>query len=342
MKNKRILLGAVMALGLLIGCARPEPEPEPTPTPAPTATPEPTAAADMALTVEFDGVEYTGLYTGALRAMRPEGEGRFAGQSVRGETFVWQGNWNAGAPSGAGELTLDACALTVEGAPALGRYEGQAVDGVPSGEGRFTAADAEGVDYTYVGGFVDGRIEGQGTLTSEAENRFVRAGTFTDGAFTPTWLEAVETLGTLEPRFTINEVQREFIEQYPALWEADNYRNYMKSEYKKVYDRSLILRKCFEKPELLDEPRWMGMSAVRIVRAWTVTLGEHSFTCITGADSTYAYPIRVIIPEAIEGLRRGQRFHVYGIPLTLSDYTTVLGQSAQCLVLLAGDVYIAL
>ena len=49
-----------------------------------------------------------------------------------------------------------------------------------------------------------------------------------------------------------------------------------------------------------------------------------------------------IIPEAIDGLRRGQRFHVYGIPLTLSDYTTVLGQSAQCLVLLAGDVYIAL
>ena len=184
-------------------------------------------------------------------------------------------------------------------------------------------------------------MNGQGTMRYAAQNRFARTGTFTDGAYTPTWREALEALGTCEAPFAINETQWEFMEQFPALWEADNYRNYMKSDYRQVYDRSLILRKCFEKPEVLDEPKWMGMSAVRIVRAWTVTLGEHSFTCITGADSTYTYPVRVIVPEAIEGLSRGQRFHVYGIPLMLSEYTTVLGASQPCLVILAGDVYIS-
>ena len=341
MREKTILLPLFLALAVLCGCGKGETEPEPTPTAEPTATPEPTAAADMALTVVWNDSAYDGLYTGGLKNMQPEGEGRFEGKNAAQERFVWDGGWRAGVPSGAGSMTLDGFAATLEDEPAAGTYTGEAVSGAPEGEGEFSSADAEGVPYTYTGHWSGGKMNGQGTLTYAAENRLVRTGTFTDGEFTPTWLEALETIGTGEPAFRFTQAQLDFIGQYPALWEADNYRNYMKSDYKKIYDRSLILRKCFEKPELLDEPRWMGMSAVRIVRSWTVTLGEHSFTCITGADGTYTYPMRVIIPEAIEGLRRGQRFHVYGIPITLSEYTTVLGEKQNCLVLLAGDVYIA-
>ena len=339
--KKTILLTLLAAALLLAGCAGTEPEPTPAPTAEPTATPEPSAAANMELTLTWNGTEYTGVYTGGLKSMLPEGEGRFAGRTDANRRFEWDGGWRAGEPSGGGTLVLDGFTASVEGESCVGSYTGAGRDGLPEGEGTFTSADAEGVGFTYAGAWTAGEINGQGTLTYQAENRFVRAGLFTGGRYTPTWMEAVEALGTCEARFAINDVQREFIEQYPALWEADNYRNFMKSEYKKIYDHSLILRKCFDKPELIEQPKWMGISAVRIVRSWTVTLGEHSFTCITGADAAYAYPVRVIIPEAIEGLRRGQRFHVYGIPLTLSEYSTVLGEKRTCLVLLAGDVYIA-
>ena len=339
--KKTWLLPVLAALALLTGCGGAQPEPTPEPTAEPTATPEPTAASDMLLTVEYDGKAYTGVYTGALAHMLPDGEGAFDGMDAAGERFGWDGGWQDGQPSGAGALTLEGCVVSVEGEPSAGRYSGQAIDGVPEGEGEFTSADSEGVAYTYTGQWVSGKMSGQGTLRYAAENRFVRAGTFTDGVYTPTWMEAVEALGTCEAPFELTDAQRSFIEQYPALWESDNYRNYMKSAYKKLYDHSLILRKIFDKPELIEEPKWMGMSAVRIVRSWTVTLGEHSFTCITGADSTYTYPVRVIIPEAIEGLSRGQRFHFYGIPLTLSEYTTVLGEQHTCLVVLAGDVYVS-
>ncbi len=341
--KKTIWIGLIAALALLAGCAsaQPEPEPTPTPTPEPTATPEPSAAAEMELRVAWNGAEYSGVYTGGLKAMRPDGEGVFEGRSAARERFAWEGGWSAGEPAGPGTLTLDGLLVTIEGEPAAGSYAGEAADGVPEGEGTFVSADAAGTAYTYAGHWSAGRPDGHGTLTYDARDRYIRAGTFTDGTYTPTWKEALLAIGTCEPCFAFTPAQEEFIEQYPSLWEADNHRNFLKSEYKKIYDHSLIIKKIFQKPELLETPKWMGISALRIVRSWTVTLGGQSFTCVTAADSTYTYPLRVIIPEAIDGLRRGQRFHVYGIPLAMSEYTTVLGERRECLVLLAGDVYIS-
>ena len=337
--KKAFVFVLLLALVLMCGCSASAPDAEPGPTPVPT--PEPTAAEDMEFTLSEDGTDWTGRYTGALKHMLPDGPGRFEGTGTGQSRYVWDGGWSGGRPSGKGTLIRESLTASVEGETASGLYSGEGTDGIPDGHGSFTSADSEGVPFTYTGSWDSGKIEGTGTLVYDSQNRYVRAGTFTDGQFTPTWTEALEALGTCEPLFTVTEDRLAFIEQYPSLWEATDHRNYSNSAYRKLYDRSLNLKKCYEKPELLEQPKWMGLSSLRIIRSWTVTLGEHRFTCITGADNSYIYPVRVIVPEAIEGLRRGQRFHVYGIPLAMSGYTTVLGQSAPCLVLLAGDVYIS-
>jgi hypothetical protein len=84
----------------------------------------------------------------------------------------------------------------------------------------------------------------------------------------------------------------------------------------------------------------MSVSALRVIRSWVAQLEDGTaMTCVTAADSTYSYPVRVILPDRVDGLRRGQRFHVVALPVCLSEYTTVLGASQTCLVMVAADVY---
>jgi len=48
-----------------------------------------------------------------------------------------------------------------------GDYTGEATDGVPNGEGVFSSENTEGVAWTYTGGFVNGKFEGQGKTVWE-------------------------------------------------------------------------------------------------------------------------------------------------------------------------------
>ena len=44
-----------------------------------------------------------------------------------------------------------------------------------------------------------------------------RAGYFTGGSYTPTWLQALTAYGTCEPYFTLSEAQMMFLEGHPEL-----------------------------------------------------------------------------------------------------------------------------
>ena len=68
--------------------------------------------------------------------------------------------------------------------------------------------------------------------------------------------------------------------------------------------------------------------------------GGPEVTRIVAADGTYEHTVWVIVPEVLENMIRGRRFHVFALPVALSEYTTVLGVSEPCLVLIAADVYL--
>ena len=339
-KMTAFLLAVLLLLSGCGGLSKPEPTPVPTATPEPTATPAPTAAENMPFALTWGEDVYTGAYTGALFGGQPEGQGTFQGSDKTGASLLWEGGWTAGAPAGAGILSADRLLTEVNGVTVSGTYEGDGVDGLPEGEGIFSAVSDLGVAYTYFGGWRSGLMEGQGSLRYEAEGYYAREGTFTAGIWTPTWIESLSAVGTCEPCFTLTDEQIAFLEDHPELWEEDNHQNFLNTRYKKDINRSLIVRKCFNEPALMDTPTWMSVSALRVIRAWVLELeGGAVFTCITAADSTYAYPLRVILPDRVDGLRRGQRFHVVALPVCLSEYTTVLGAKQTCLVMVAADSY---
>jgi hypothetical protein len=301
-------------------------------------------AGDLPLTLAWDGRDYAGEYTGALSGGVPQGEGVFTGESAAGQTLAWEGGWSAGRPAGAGTLRADRLVTVMEDTECAGVYDGAGADGLPQGQGTFASVDSGGTPFTYTGAWEGGLMQGQGTLTFRGENFYTRAGDFTAGRFTPSFLQALATLGTADPIFTLTGEQISFLEQYPALWEAESHQNYQDSDYKPLLNRKLTLDSVVADPELLAESAWMSLSSLRVIRADTVTAfpGAPEMTRITAANGTYTAVVRLIVPERIDGLRRGQRIHAYAVPLAMSEYTTVLGERQSVLVLLAGDVYIGL
>lgn len=343
---KKPIAVILVAMLLASGCGvlrRPEPTPAPTATPEPTATPAPTWLEDMPFTLTWAEDVYTGVYTGALHNGLPEGQGVFAGKDLTGAALGWEGGWNAGAPAGAGELTADRLMTAVNGVPAAGRYTGAGESALPEGQGTFTSVNDMGVPYTYRGSWHAGRMDGQGTLRYEAEGYYTRGGTFTAGQWTPTWIECLAAIGSCEPCFALTDEQTAFLEAHPELWEEETHQDYLNTRYKKDINRSLIVRKCFSDPGSMDVPCWISVSSLRVIRSYILELEDGTaMTCITAADGTYTFPLRVILPDRVDGLRRGQRFHVVALPVCLSEYTTVLGEKQTCLVMVAGDTYFGL
>ena len=299
------------------------------------------SVTELPYTVAFSDSRYTGLYTGALENGLPQGEAAFTGVNAANQRYIWQGGWEAGAPSGEGELTADRLLTTIESAERSGSYRGQAVDGVPQGQGVFSSVDGNGVPYTYDGAWADGLMHGQGTLIYAAEDRYIRSGTFTRGSFTPTWIEALEVLGTREPCFTLTDAQKAFLESHSELWEEDH-NDFYNSPYMQYLTRDLSLWSCFSTPEIMAEPNWMAVYSLRVLDCYTGPAfpGGPVLTRITGADRNYEYVVRILVPGVVDGIAVNQWVSFVGVPLSLGAYTTVLGRPHECLVMVAGDLAI--
>ena len=305
------------------------------------AAEEGTAEA-LPCTVNWQQGRYAGCYDGPLANGLPSGTGAFSGTNAAGQVLRWEGGWDAGEMTGAGTLTAARLMTTVEGREQMGAYSGDALAGVPEGEGEFRSVDETGVAYTYTGEWKAGQMEGRGELRFQAEDRYVRTGDFTGGSFTPTWIDALQVLGTMDPKFTLTEAQTAFLRDHPELWEAESRENFADSEYTRQTDRRLTLKSCFDTPETMAEPRWMLCYSLRIMDAYSGPAfpGGPVVTRITATESTYTRVIRIIVPGTVNGAASNAWMHVIGVPLQLSTYTTVLGQENTCLVMVAGDVRI--
>lgn len=300
-------------------------------------------AADLPMTLEWFESLYEGVYTGPIRDGLPQGQGAFTGFNAARQRLSWTGGWSAGAPEGAGQLTADRLLTTVEGRTRAGSYGGDGLAAVPEGEGAFSSVDDEGVTFTYAGQWHEGLMDGQGSMLFHAEDHFDREGTFSAGRFVPTWREALSTIGTVEPRFTITDEQWEFIEQYPALWESEDHWGFENSGYFRYLNHQRSLWDLFQKPLDPEPAQWLRVYGLRAMSSSIVQFSEDGpvFTCIFAGGMEYRYMTLLIVPQEILPMRRGSIIHAYFIPLGMSEYVTVFGETRPCAVLLVGDMYMS-
>lgn len=296
----------------------------------------------LPLSLSFQGSRYTGIYQGHIENGYPEGETVWEAENAAGQSLHWEGAMSQGLLSGEGSLSCERLNTTVEGRERSGAYEGRAVDGVPQGEGSFRSVDAQGIPWSYEGEWKDGLMDGQGVLRYQAPDHLIRSGTFRAGSFSPDWIQALEVLGTGEPVFALNEAQREFLSEHPELWEELPRTDFYDSGYKKTLDRNLNLWKCFDDPEVFQTPGWMELYSLKVLSAFVGPAfpGGPDMTRILAAERNYERILYILVPGVVEDIAANQWVSLIGMPVGLSDYTTILGARHDCLVLVAGDLAI--
>ncbi len=123
-----------------------------------------------------------------------------------------------------------------------GKYTGQLIDGVPSGQGRFDTKNSEGKRWHYEGEFADGRMTGLGSVTWDDDDYVNLEGHFTDGAFTPTrseWYKnaiSVDTEG-FEHQLTLDETTLAALEANADIFPAAD--DAAKSKAQNLVDSSI-------------------------------------------------------------------------------------------------------
>lgn len=298
-------------------------------------------AEDVPISVEWLGSLYSGKYTGGLLNGQPEGSGKYSGENSVGLTLVCEGNWHGGETVGEATVEAERIATTVEGQMSRGSYSGTVLSGRPEGRGKYTSVNGEGVSFTYEGEWKNGFMDGQGCLTYDAENYYVRKGTFRKGCYTPTGLEALEALGSCEPLFTLSEAQREFLSD-DAFWTQENYHEFFDSPYRALRLKNTSLQDCYRGEAPWEEPAWIEQLSLRVIVYDVECIGGVYFTCITAADSTYSQFFRIIVPEKAGNLWQGQYIHLIGMPIGWSVTTNTLGEEHSTFVAIAADAYLSI
>ncbi len=140
-------------------------------------------ASGWSHSVTYNGEAFRGLYSGALSAGKPEGEGSF---ESAGDRFCnYAGTWRAGNPVGPGRLHTNCALISLGGEAVQAEYDGGIGENGFSGQGTLTARKADGSVYAYSGHFENGVYAGSGTLTVSAEDGsgYTYTGSWADGLY---------------------------------------------------------------------------------------------------------------------------------------------------------------
>lgn len=186
---------------------------------------EPVNVLQLPFKVEYDGIPFVGNYDGELLNNHPDGTGEYSGASTDGKYYIsYSGNWNNGTFSNEGNLSTNHLTIHFSDIDRTGTYEGAVLNGVPEGEGMYSATNNDNIDYTYTGDFKAGLFDGQGRTVYDSDDYCTHIGTYVKGDFVPTVDEFLVSYATdPDAQFGITDEKREFIKSNSELFTKNDY-----------------------------------------------------------------------------------------------------------------------
>ena len=218
--------------------------------------------SDYPLTINNNDIQIEGKFTGTLVNDVPEGEGTFTSDDTD-SVFSYTGLWENGKFTGEGYLKDDNYTVHFSDLDRTGKYDGQVMNGIPSGEGTFTAENDDHITYTYIGQWADGTWNGQGVQKFESDQYYVRTGNFTNGEFNPSKLEYIKSMGDYEEmRFSPTEKAEEFITAHENLFPAAD-----KLLLGDSLDENLTYKELIKSPDKYGD-KVVKLSGYEILQIW--------------------------------------------------------------------------
>ncbi len=281
---------------------------------------------DYPLSISYGGSEIIGKYSGKIENGQISGAGKFVSDD---NSFSYDGNWLNGKLSGEGQLSYEHLIVHLPDVDREGEFSGKVVDGIPNGDGMFTATNDEGEVYTYSGDWVDGIWEGVGTRRYESDDMPVEAGHFENGDFIPSPYEFIRFIGTFpDMSFTVNTKAEDFINLHENLFPAASLDG-MDGLFDEDY--------AYEK--FVKSPREYGDALIKIEDCYVQQVWEYPLLQYEHLTELYLicneYIYTVYYPAATPGIYEGDTVTVYGLPVGQATFKTINDENFQCCVIYA-------
>lgn len=266
--------------------------------------------------------EFYGEYTGPCIDGEPEGIGEFTYSSVKRHLF-YRGLIRDSRPVGVGYTETNLITVHFEDVDRPGSYQGDLLDGLPSGEGIFTAQTDDKIPYTYTGPWLSGLYHGQGeTIYNFPGGDWVLSGTYEYGTFcfTPYDLfQSVRFLDKNQPIFRISDKTKAFIETNHSLFTEP------------VKDLSSHIDADFSYTEARDTPASYGDKLIKAENLVVddieeATVGNEPIIIVT-AINPEAKEERYITywQKDIGAVREGDFITLYALPMDFTKYSPAKG-----------------
>lgn len=266
--------------------------------------------------VEFEGKEYKGTYTGTIEDKIPNGEGKF--EYERGNNyFVYQGAWEEGEMNGEGELDTNFYVVHFKGLNRTGTYTGETKDGLASGEGEFSAKNDKGEKYTYTGNFENGTFNGPGKKVFEKGEYRTEIGNYKNGEFTPTVKEFILAESTTKnASFNVSDNAQKILEENVDMFTG-----------KKGIPDDMV-NSNFSYKRMAKSPSTYGKEFIKVnglevnhIMEWEEEgLGTVTFALLSDRNYDYYY---VYLPKRAKNIFEGDYVSLTALPLDYFTYESV-------------------
>lgn len=287
----------------------------------------PKKVEDMDFVLTYDGVTYSGKYTGESVKKVPNGQGTFVGKFGADE-IEYTGLWNSGELSGVGSLNTTHYVMTFDDTIRVGSYVGAVLDGRASGEGQFVTENDVGVKYTHTGEFNDGLMDGQGKRIFDDEDYLKLSGNFSKGKFIPSLTEGVQAFSTDRNfPFRFNDNAKDFTTKHEKLFMGGSIST---SELDGVTDAELTYSAFSKRPQKYGDllVHWSNLTVFQ-TQSSVYFETDYEFTLINAKDKNGNICSIYFIDEdsstSTLPINAGTRISFYALPLDYATYKNIDG-----------------
>lgn len=289
------------------------------------------------LPIKFQNETITGKYTGQLVDNIATADNATFTYKDGDNYLNYTGPFKNGQFSGNGSLESNMYIVHFTDLDRQGEYKGEVVDGVPKGNGTFTATNDENETYTYEGEWDNGIFNGYGKRTFEDSNYFTYEGTYVNGKFVPTKLEFLKYIGQDDPNndfdvpYTMSDKTVEFIKNNDAIFPANNFES-----IKNLVDTSIEFKHLMKN---IDD---YSNKLIKFDKGYVSSISEGnaygqdiSVVQITSFGEGFYY---VYYFGKLDNIFEGDNILIYGLPLGTTHFTNINNTTTQAIVMLGSYI----